>query len=83
MAYYIGIPIRSINMNIFQRLVAHFGSQAVTAEKLGVEQGTVSGWVRSKHGMSPVVALTAEQVTGGAFLAVELCPALKRVKAAA
>jgi len=70
-------------MNIFERLVKHFEGQDLTAEALGVKQGTVSGWVRGKHGMSPVTALTAEQVTGGAFLAVELCPALKRVKAAA
>ncbi|MBU0792278.1 MAG: helix-turn-helix domain-containing protein [Gammaproteobacteria bacterium] len=70
-------------MNIFERLVKHFGTQDQTAAALNVKQGTVSGWVRGEHGMSAVAALTAEQVTDGAFKAVELCPALKRVKTAA
>lgn len=70
-------------MNIFERLVAHFGTQEKTGSALGVDQATVSGWVREKHGMSAVVALKAEQITGGAFRAVELCPALERVTSAA
>ncbi|WP_312381593.1 hypothetical protein [Stutzerimonas balearica] len=70
-------------MNIYERLVKHFGTQELTAAALNVRQGTVSGWVRGEHGMCAVTALTAEQVTGGIFKAVELCPALKRVKAAA
>jgi len=65
-------------MNIFQDLVGHFKTQTRTAERLGVDQGTVSGWVRGKHGMSAVVALRAEAETDGAFKAVELCPSLKR-----
>ncbi|MGY3728037.1 MULTISPECIES: Cro/CI family transcriptional regulator [Cobetia] len=62
--------------NIFERLVDHFGTQAKAAEELGVYQGTVSGWVRGKHGMSPVLALRAEKLTRGKFKAKKLCPSL-------
>ena len=58
------------------RLIRHFGTQESTAEALGVKQGTVSGWVRGKHGVSPAVALRAERLTGGQFTAAELCPAV-------
>lgn len=53
--------------SIYKDLVAFIGTQEVTAEKLKVDQSTVSGWVRGKHGMSPVVAKRAEALTGGAF----------------
>lgn len=66
-------------MNIYEQLVAHFGGQIKTASALGVEQGTVSGWVRGKHGMSPVTAMKAEQATGGLFKASDLCPSLRAV----
>jgi DNA-binding transcriptional regulator YdaS (Cro superfamily) len=66
-------------MNIFQALVEHFGTQKKAALALGVEQGTVSGWVRQKHGMSPIAALRAEEVTGGKFSAVALWPDLARL----
>lgn len=59
---------------IYKELVAHFGTQDITAEKLKVDQSTVSGWVRGKHGMSPVVAKRAERVTAGAFKKEALCP---------
>ncbi|MBY5984426.1 helix-turn-helix domain-containing protein [Halomonas sp. DP8Y7-1] len=59
---------------IFERLVAHFGTQAKAAEALKVNQGAVSNWVRGKHGMSPAVALRAEALTGGEFKAAQLCP---------
>ncbi len=68
---------------IYRQLVEHFGTQELTAKALGVHQTTVSDWVRGKCGMGPIPAMTAEQVTDGAFRAVELCPALKRVKTAA
>ena len=67
-------------MNIFDRLVDHFGTQTKTAKRLGVDQGTVSGWVREKHGMSAVTALRAEAETAGAFKAIDLCPALQRAE---
>ena len=60
---------------IFKDLVAFFGTQEVTAEKLGVDQSTVSGWVRGKHGMSPVVAKRADRLTAGKFKKEDLCPA--------
>src|SRR5690554_3493532 len=66
-------------MNIYERLVKHFKGQMKTASALGVEQGTVSGWVRGKHGMSPLTALRAEQLTAGQFKATDLCPSLRSV----
>ncbi|WP_275628996.1 YdaS family helix-turn-helix protein [Pseudomonas sp. 273] len=70
-------------MNVFERLVEHFHGQVKTAEALGVKQGTVSGWVSGRHGMSAVTALRAEAETLGAFKAIELCPALSRASMAA
>ncbi|UQS92497.1 helix-turn-helix domain-containing protein [Pseudomonas chlororaphis subsp. piscium] len=52
---------------IYKGLVDYFGTQEATAEKLKVDQSTVSGWVRGKHGMSPVIAKRAEALTEGAF----------------
>lgn len=66
---------------LFARLVEHFGSQTKAADVLGVDQTTVSGWVRGKHGMSPGVALRAEKITRGAFTAAELCPSVFGVPA--
>lgn len=63
-------------MTIYARLVSHFGGQVKTAASLGVKQGTVSGWVSGRHGMSAKVALRAERETGGVFPAIELCPDL-------
>ena len=59
---------------IYKDLVAYFGTQEATAIKLKVDQSTVSGWVREKHGMSPVVAKRAEILTNGAFKKEALCP---------
>lgn len=66
-------------MNIYEQLVAHFGGQVKTAAALGVEQGTVSGWVRGKHGMSPIAAMKAEQATDGLFKASDLCVHLRGI----
>ena len=63
-------------MSIYSDLVKHFGGQVKTAEALGVGQGTGSGWVRGKHGMSPITALKAERATDAEFKAVDLCPSL-------
>lgn len=69
--------MEGMTMAIFEQLVSHFGSQVKAAEALGVKQGTVSGWVSGKHGMSAVTALRAERVTQGEFKATDLCPELK------
>ncbi|MBE0403089.1 transcriptional regulator [Halomonas citrativorans] len=61
---------------IFSQLVDHFGGQQSTAKALGVNQGAVSNWVNSKHGMSPAVALRAEKLTDGKFTAAQLCPSV-------
>jgi DNA-binding transcriptional regulator YdaS (Cro superfamily) len=76
MIYDMGIHIRRGSMKtIFKDLVAYFGTQEVTADRLKVDQSTVSGWVRGKHGMSPVIAKRAEDLTGGTFKKEDLCPA--------
>ena len=62
--------------NPFEKLVAHFGSQAATASALNVKQGSVSGWVRGVHGCSAEVALRAEVLTCGEVKASELRPSL-------
>ncbi len=67
-------------MSIYDRLVDHFGGQVKTAKSLGVKQGTVSGWVSGRHGMSAVTALRAQAETDGLFSAVDLCPALVRAE---
>ncbi|KJZ10433.1 regulatory protein [Halomonas sp. S2151] len=62
--------------SLFTQLVDHFGTQTKAAEALGVDQTTISGWVRGKHGMSPAVALRAEKLTSRKFKAADLCPAV-------
>lgn len=59
---------------IYKDLVSYFGTQEVAAEMLKVDQSTVSGWVRGKHGMSPVIAKRAELLTDGKFKKESLCP---------
>ncbi|CAI8959862.1 Cro/CI family transcriptional regulator [Pseudomonas soli] len=66
-------------MNIYQSLVKHFGTQSAVADALHVNQGTVSGWVRGKYGMGPLLALKAEAATHGKFKAADLCPSLRSV----
>ena len=79
-----GIPVWRVSMNtIYKDLVAYFGTQEVAAEKLKVDQSTVSGWVRGKHGMSPVVAKRAETLTAGSFKKEDLSPAFPWAEMAA
>lgn len=66
-------------MKAYSALIEFFGTQQKTADALQVDQGTVSGWIRGRHGMSAVTALRAERVTEGRFKARELCPALNDV----
>jgi len=59
---------------VAKELVAHFGnSQAETARALNVQQPTVNGWLRGKHGISARPAIRAEIVTNGEFKASRLC----------
>ncbi|WP_060495425.1 hypothetical protein [Pseudomonas sp. GTC 16482] len=66
-------------LEIYQRLVEHFGGQELTAAALKVNQSTVSGWVRGKHAMSAETAFLAQHKTCGLFSAVELRPSLAEV----
>lgn len=65
--------------NKFEPLIKFFGDQTIAAQKLGVKQPTVSGWLNDKHGMSAKTALKAEKLTKGQFKAAELCPDLAEV----
>ena len=67
-----------MNENVKQ-LISFFGGQTPAGDALGVSQGTVSGWLRNTHGMDAVNALKAEKISGGALVAVELCPRLKQL----
>ncbi len=60
-----------------KKLVETLGGQTQTARSLGVSAPTVNGWLYGKHGISPLVAMRAERVTGGKVAAVDLCPAIR------
>ena len=53
--------------NIYHDLVKHFGTQKAAGEALGVDQSTVSGWVRGAFKMSPSIAVRAERATDRRF----------------
>ncbi|WP_082422847.1 Cro/CI family transcriptional regulator [Pseudomonas sp. NBRC 111131] len=59
-----------------QRLISHFGTQQKAALALGVDQTTISGWLRGKHSISPANALRVQVATRGAIQAAELCSVL-------
>ena len=59
------------------KLIDTLGGQTPAARALGVSAPTVNGWVSGKHGISPLVAMRAERVTGGKVAAVDLCPAIR------
>lgn len=61
---------------LIQRLISHFGTQQKAAVALGVDQTTISGWLRGKHSISPANALRIQIATFGTIRAVELCPVL-------
>ncbi|HAI34889.1 MAG TPA: hypothetical protein DEQ58_03940 [Alcanivorax sp.] len=60
--------------NIYHDLVKHFGTQKAAGEALGVDQSTVSGWVRGAFKMSPSIAVRAERATDRRFTRRDLCP---------
>lgn len=63
-------------IELFRRLVVHFGGQDKTALALQVNQSTVSGWTRGKHAMSAETAILAQHKTNGLFVASQLRPSL-------
>lgn len=67
--------------DIYKRLVAYFGGQQRTAIALGVNQSTVSGWIRGRHGMSAETAILAQRKTLDSFLADQLRPTLAQLPA--
>lgn len=60
-------------MTPIEKLVDFFGGQAKTAAALGVSQAAVSYWFTGAHTMSAKRAFLAEEITGGAVTAKELC----------
>jgi DNA-binding transcriptional regulator YdaS (Cro superfamily) len=60
-------------MTPIERLVDFFGGQTKTAIALGCTQAAVSYWVSGIHSMSAQKAFKAEELTGGAITARELC----------
>lgn len=61
------------------RLIKHFGTQVAVALAVGVDQTTVSGWLRGKHAISFESAVRIQIATSGAFQAIELCPEISRL----
>lgn len=70
-------------MTPIERLVDFFGGQTKTALALGCTQAAVSYWVSGIHSMSAQKAFKAEELTGGAITAKELCAARRPAASAA
>lgn len=69
----------NIDKQVFKpayRLIEFFGGQKETCAALRVKQGTVSGWLNKKHGISSFNAQKAELLTNGEIKASDLCPQL-------
>jgi DNA-binding transcriptional regulator YdaS (Cro superfamily) len=64
---------------VVMRLIKHFGTQVAVAVAVGVDQTTVSGWLRGKHAISFESAVRIQIATSGAFQAVELCPEISKL----
>lgn len=64
---------------VVMRLIKHFGTQVAVAVAVGVDQTTVSGWLRGKHAVSFESAVRIQIATSGAFQAVELCPEISKL----
>lgn len=59
---------------MIERLIKHFGTQEKLAEAIKVRQGTVTGWLNNKHGISYFNARKIEKITNGEIKAIDLCP---------
>lgn len=66
--------------HVVKNLIANFGSQILLADALGLKQGTITGWLNNKHGISERNALKIEKLTNGKFRAVDLCPRLAELE---
>jgi len=66
--------------NAVKALIAYFGgSQAKAAAAVGVTQPTISAWLNKGHAARPINAMRAQEATGGAVRAVDLCPELREL----
>lgn len=66
-----------------KKLIKHFGGQQAAADALGISQPTISNLLNGKHGASAELALRAERAAVGVVRAVDLCPRLAELFAAA
>lgn len=64
---------------VVMRLIEYFGTQQAAAKALGVDQTTVSGWLRGKHSVSLANAFRVQVATLGLLQAVELCPSIAKL----
>ena len=69
-------------MTPIEKLIDFFGGQAKTAVALGVSQAAVSYWRTGAHTMSAQSAFRAEELTGGAVTARDLCQASQKTQPA-
>ncbi len=61
-------------------LIQQFGGQIKLGKKVGVSQGTITGWLNQKHGISGTNAMKIEKLTNGKFRAIDLCPRLAEIE---
>ena len=64
---------------LYDEVIDHFGGQQQTANALDVKQPSVNGWKKGKTKMKPAIAARVQEITGGKFKAIDLCPELKDV----
>lgn len=63
----------------YAQLIESLGGQSEAARALNIKQPSVWGWLNGRSKMSPIIALRAEKLTAGAFLAHDLCPQLGQI----
>ncbi|TWV81530.1 Cro/CI family transcriptional regulator [Moraxella sp. VT-16-12] len=70
-----------LKSKIIEDLIEHFGgTQENLATALKISQGTVTGWLNMKHGVSELNAQKIEKLTNGKFKAIDLCPRLAEIE---
>lgn len=70
-------------IELYKRVVEHFGSQTLTAQALDLEQPSVWAWVNGKARMSSETALLVQEKTNGLFKYKDLFPSKKKGREAA